>query len=73
MKYGENPADLYRSGDPSQLSALEIALSRCSWCLSAELAADEDPHFETEESEVIEIPLLWSRERNVHDMIQRVL
>ena len=44
MSVASRVSEHYRSGDPSRLTPMEIALSRCSWCPS--VAEDEPEQLE---------------------------
>jgi len=50
MSVSSKVSEHYRSGDPSQLTPMEIALSRCSWCLSA--SEDEADQLEDDSTAV---------------------
>ena len=62
MSVTSRVSEHYRSGDPSQLTPMEIALSRCSWCPSVsevepELEGDstsdswiDEPHGATDDA-----------------------
>lgn len=49
--------DFHRTADPSRLTPLEIALSRCSWCPTASSDAHDDVEDDVNPREALDEPV----------------